>query len=89
MKQPPDHGKLVRAMAVLEAHRQAFRDHRRHLQDRARDQLDSMGHPLAVAEDFTRAGAGGVLAHRYHRARLVERHRLTAIAEGDGYGNPE
>ncbi len=84
-----DRSKLVRAMATLEAHRQRLRHTRAALQGRAREQLDTMAHPIAVADDFAAAGQGGILTHRYHQALLTERHRLTGIAESSAYGDPE
>lgn len=89
MAATPDRNDLVRAMATLEAHKGQLRRARSRLQGRAREQLDTMAHPIAVADDFARTGAGGIFAHRFHQAKLVERHRLTGIAEGSGFGVEE
>jgi len=90
MADDPDRSRLVHQLAQLRAHRERIADARKAAQHRAREQLDSNLRAKSVANDYVRAGRGGVMTHRYLRTRLTEDARLRAIVlrdEGDDEGN--
>lgn len=74
-----DHGKLLRHLATLEAHRKGVKKAKGELGDRAVAQYDSMGGVVSTVAAGHAQDKGGILTHRYHRTLLVEQSRLAAI----------
>lgn len=78
----PQRRQLIRRMARLTAHRERIAKARDQVKGRAREQLDTMPQAVETATDHLRAGKGGILTHRYLKARLTERARLEGAAFG-------
>lgn len=85
----PQHKQLVSRMARLQAHRAQVAKAREAAQGRAKEQLDTLPHAVQTATDHLRQGKGGVLTHRYLKARLVERARLEGAAYGGTRGTDD